>query len=139
MIDDDAGVTGFNRHLGMRLVEWAHEHCVMELTIEPRHLNRAGVVHGGVLTTLIDAVGSHAGNYAADPSERARSVTVALTTQFTGQAREGVLRAHGVKVGGGKQIFFAHVDIFAPDESLIAYGDITGRVFRTASSHPSSS
>ena len=90
-------IAGFNRHLGIQLIEWEQGHCVLELPIESHHLNRAGVVHGGVISTLIDAVGSHAGNYAEDGSLRPRSVTVAMTTQFIGQAKQGPLRAVGTR------------------------------------------
>lgn len=129
MTIQDYEVTGFNQHLGIRLVEWDQGRCVMELTIEPRHLNRAGVVHGGVISTLIDAVGSHAGNYASDPAQRQRSVTVALTTQFMGQAKQGLLRAVGTRTGGGKRIFFSRAEIHASDGTTIACGDLTGRRF----------
>lgn len=122
-------VTGFNKHLGIRIAEWESGHCVLELDVEDRHLNRAGVVHGGVISTLIDAVTSHAGNYAADPATRRRSVTISMSLQFVSEAKPGRLRAVGTRTGGGKRVFFARGEIFAEDGTLIACGDMTGRLF----------
>jgi uncharacterized protein (TIGR00369 family) len=129
MATHDSWLTGFNRHLGIQLLEWESGRCVMALPIEPHHLNRAGAVHGGVISTLIDAVASHAGNHAEDRARRPRSVTVSMTTQFVGQAAGGPLRAVGTRTGGGKRIFFARAEIYAPDGALVACGDVTGRVF----------
>ena len=125
----DYEFAGFNLFLGLELVEWEDGRCVMELPIEPHHLNRSGAVHGGVLSTLIDAVGSHAGSFSADVSQRPRSVTVALTTQFVGQAKQGPLRAIGTHTGGGKKIFFSRVIIEEADGNVVACGDVTGRRF----------
>jgi uncharacterized protein (TIGR00369 family) len=120
---------GFNQHLETQLVEWEEGHCVMELPIEAHLLNRSGAVHGGVISTLIDAVGSHAGKYNADPLQRPKSVTVSLTTRFLGLAKQDPLRAVGTQVGGGKRIFFSRVVVHAPDGTAVACGDVTGRRF----------
>ena len=129
MEDPSASLVGFNRHLGIRILEWEAGRCVMELPVEAHHRNRSGVVHGGVLSTLVDAVASHAGNHAADPAARRRAVTVTMNTQFVGQAMDGPLRAVGTRTGGGKRLFFARAEIFGPDGALVACGDVTGRVF----------
>jgi uncharacterized protein (TIGR00369 family) len=122
-------VTGFNKHLGIRIAEWESGRCVIELDIEDRHLNRAGVVHGGVISSLIDAVTSHAGNFAEDQSQRRRSVTISMSLQFVSQANPGTLRAVGTRTGGGKRVFFARGEIFGEDGALVACGDMTGRLF----------
>lgn len=129
MSDQRPGVTGFNADLGIQIEEWEPGRCVMALPVEERHLNRAGVVHGGVLSTLIDAVASHAGNFGDDPATRPRSVTVSLTVQFIGQARAGTLRIVGTRTGGGKRLFFARGEVFDRGGALVASGDITGRLF----------
>ena len=122
-------VAGFNKHLGIRIVDWQPGHCVMALDVEERHLNRAGVVHGGVISTLIDAVASHAGNYAANAAERVRSVTVSMSLQFVGQAKPGRLRIVGTRTGGGRRLFFARGEVYGADGALVACGDVTGRLF----------
>ena len=125
----DSRVVGFNEHLGIRVVEWEEGRCVMELPVTDMHLNRSGVVHGGVHATLVDAVASHGGNYAPSQDVRARSVTVSLSLQYIGQARRETLRAVGTRVGGGRRIYFARGEVFAEDGSLVASGELTGRLF----------
>jgi uncharacterized protein (TIGR00369 family) len=45
---------GFNVLLGYRLAEWREDFARLELALEAKHLNRSGVVHGGVLATMLD-------------------------------------------------------------------------------------
>lgn len=120
-------VGGFNQYLGLRIVEYEEGHCVMELPVEERHLNRSGIVHGGVLATLIDAATSHAGNHAPEVEDRPRSVTVAMSIQYLGQAKKGPLRAVGTRTGGGRSIFFARAEVFDAQGTLVAAGDMTGK------------
>jgi acyl-CoA thioesterase len=42
--------------LGIRLVEIADSHAVMEVTVDDRHRNYLGGVHGGLIATLVDTV-----------------------------------------------------------------------------------
>ena len=48
-------VVGFNAELGFRLTEWRLDYARLELTVAPKHLNRSGIVHGGVLATVCPA------------------------------------------------------------------------------------
>lgn len=52
---------GYHELLGMHVVEWEEKRVVVELTIEPKHLNRSGNVHGGVLASMLDSALSLAG------------------------------------------------------------------------------
>ena len=47
--------------MGYRLTEWSAERAVVELVVGPQHLNRSGVLHGGVLATLLDSALGFAG------------------------------------------------------------------------------
>src|SRR5260370_31814157 len=58
---------GFNVLLGYRLAEWREDFARLELVLEPKHLNRSGVVHGGVLATMLDVTLRHAGGHTAKP------------------------------------------------------------------------
>lgn len=121
--------------LGARLVSWRDGAATVELIVRPEHLNRSGIVHGGVLLTLIDQAGAYAGLYCAVPGRVRKAVTVDLDCRFTGQARAGVLRAEGVLVSRGRSLFFARTEIFGPDGERIAFGASTHR-YRAGSEHP---
>ena len=107
--DDETleALVGFNAELGFRLVEWEEGRAVMALDIQAKHRNRSGVLHGGVMATLIDAVCGYAGVWRPAGEPMAKALTLTLTTNFMGQCREGTVRAVAIRKGGGKRIFFA--------------------------------
>lgn len=114
---------GFNAVLGMKLVDWGPDRAVMELPIRTMHLNRSNALHGGVIATIIDAVCGYAGVWVPPGEARRKALTLSLTTSFTGQVREGVVRATAVKKGGGRNIFFATCDVHDEAGNLIAFGE----------------
>src|SRR5260221_4624257 len=75
---------GFNVLLGYRLAEWRDDFARLELVLEPKHLNRSGVVHGGVLATMLDVTLGYAGVFTAEPGRVRRAVTLSMTTSFLG-------------------------------------------------------
>ncbi len=127
--------SGFRQLLGYRVLEWRLDEAAITLTIGPRHLNRGGALHGGVIATLIDAAGGYAGCYCAVPGRVRRSVTVSLTTQFLTQTRTGVLTARARVRGGGKRLFVASVEVHDGSGTLIAVGEGVYR-YRTGSESP---
>lgn len=121
-------LVGFNATLGFRLVEWTPEHAVMELDIQEHHLNRSGVLHGGVMTTLIDAVCGYCGVWRPAGEPAAKALTLTLTTNYMGQIREGTVRARGVRKGGGRKIFFASGEVTDADGAVLAMGEGSYRI-----------
>lgn len=115
--------SGFRQLIGYRLTEWSDGHAVVHLVIGPRHLNRGGVIHGGVITTLIDAAGGYAGCYCGVNGHVRRSVTVSLSTSFLSQAISGTITATARVRGGGRKLFATSVEVTADDGRLIAIGD----------------
>src|SRR5690606_39315610 len=47
-------VTGFFQELGGELLEFEPDRAVIGLTLEKRHLNNAGNLHGGVVASLLE-------------------------------------------------------------------------------------
>lgn len=119
---------GFHDLLGYRRVSHREGEAVIELELQPRHLNRSGVIHGGVLMSLLDIVMADAGLYCSDPQSVRRALTLSLTTTFTGQCSGGVIRAIGVKRAGGRRIFNSTGEIRDQDDRLLAMGEGTFRL-----------
>ncbi|HWD23527.1 MAG TPA: PaaI family thioesterase [Burkholderiales bacterium] len=119
--------SGFHQLIGYRQVEWTREQVVLELEIGSRHLNRSGVVHGGVLSALIDIASSLSGCWTEDPRQRRRTMTLALTTNFTGQARGGVIRATGRVLASGDKIYTSAAEVRDAAGKLLAVGQGTFR------------
>ncbi len=124
----DASITpqalmGYHELLGMHVVEWEEGRAVVELTIEPKHLNRSGNVHGGVLASMLDSALSLAGLHCDVPGNIRRGMTLSLTTTFVGPARQGVLRATGTLRGGGQKTFMTSGEIVDEQGNLVAMGE----------------
>ncbi len=127
--------SGFFKLLDFRLVAWDEELAILELEVGPQHLNRAGVLHGGVLTSMIDIAGGFAGCYCPFPDRVRRAVTLSLTTSFSGQVTGGLVRAAGRKRAGGRKIFVATAEITDTSGAIIALGEGTYR-YRSGSENP---
>ncbi|MDH3472438.1 MAG: PaaI family thioesterase [Rhodospirillales bacterium] len=115
---------GFADLVGYRLAGWREAEAELTLAVEARHLNRGGVLHGGVLTTLIDTACSYAGCYTPEGATPRRAFTLSLTCQFIASVEAGaVLTARAERSGGGRQVFFARCDVRDQDGRLIGQGD----------------
>lgn len=92
---------------------------VYGLHVDDRHLNQAGMVHGGTLTALLDhALSTIAWEHAGKTS----CVTVQLNTSFLRSAKPGqTLSARGVVTHGSGSMLFLDGTLHADDE-LIATG-----------------
>lgn len=133
---------GFADLLGYELADWQEDYAEIKLEVQRKHLNRSGVVHGGVITTLIDTACGYAGNYCSVPGNVRRSLTLSLTTQFIAAAREGaLLSAKGRRIGGGRSVFFADCELRDQNGTLIGKGEGTFKYRRGSESpegHPPS-
>ena len=107
--------SAFQGLLGYRLALWEPDRAVIEYEVDAGHLNRSGVLHGGVLVTLLDTAAGYAGCHCAVPGRIRRTLTLSLTTNFVAPVRQGRLRVDGRRTGGGRRIFFAAAE--ARDDS----------------------
>lgn len=96
--------SGFMILIGYRMVEWCKDLAVIALDVRPDHLNRAGVVHGGIFTTLVDTACGFSATFCPYAGRVRRVMTLSMTTTFAGQASGGEIRAIGRKRGGGSRI-----------------------------------
>ena len=112
--------------IGYRLTAWSEGAAEISFEADDRHLNRAGLVHGGVLATAIDAACGFAGCYQAPPGQGRRALTLSLTTQYLRQVAAGTrLTATAKRSGGGRTIFFSSCEVRDPEGLLVATGSGT--------------
>ncbi len=123
MLDPLRHSGGFADLVGYRLAAWREGYAEVTLTLSPEHMNRSGVMHGGVLVTMIDAACGYAGCYAADPGQPRRAFTLSLETQFLASAEAGsTLTVKAEKTGGGRQIFFSRARVVDQDGRTVGQG-----------------
>jgi len=117
------------------LEEWRENFVRIRLRLKPHHLNRAGVVHGGVLATLLDHAGGFSGAYCTVPGNRRYGMTLSLTCNFVSQSKTGSLIATGQVERSGNKIFFARTKVETEDGVLVATGSSVHR-YRSGSEKP---
>ena len=127
--------SGFQRNTGYRFAAWSEGRAELVLPVRPRHLNRAGVVHGGVYMSLIDTACGFAGCHCPHPGRRRIAVSLTLATSFVGQCSGGTLRVVGEARGGGRRIFVATAEVFDDGGRLLALGEGSYR-YRRGSESP---
>lgn len=126
---------GFHSLLGYRQSRWEETEAVLELELQPRHLNLGGVIHGGVLTSLLDIAMAQAGTYCPFPGRMRKAITLSLTTTFTGQCSSGTIRVTGRKRAGGRRIFNSTGEVHDDQGNLLAMAEGTFRI-RSGSDRP---
>jgi uncharacterized protein (TIGR00369 family) len=119
---------GFNAHLRFRMAEWRTDYARVEAPIQEFFLNRSGVVHGGILSTILDATLGYAGIYPLEPGAAPRrAVTLTLTTSYIGQTKSGTLVCIAERRGGGRSVFMATGEVRDDHGTLLAIGEGTFR------------
>ncbi|MCG8391757.1 MAG: PaaI family thioesterase [Pseudomonadales bacterium] len=126
---------GFPGLIGLHFLEWEDGRAVLGLQIRKEHLNLGGVIHGGVLATLMDVAGACAGTYCPYPDRIRKAVTLSMTNTFTGQAGEGLIRAIGTRRAGGSRIYNSTMEVLDENGQLLAIGEGTFRL-RSSSASP---
>ena len=105
--------------------------CIMELG--PQHLNRQGMLHGGLAATLLDSAMGATGSLSVDPDGRHPFTTLSLTVNYVAPGRPGRVEAAGRIAGGGRSTLFIEGTLRHQDGTLIATA--TG-VFRKSRQEP---
>jgi uncharacterized protein (TIGR00369 family) len=104
------GSGAFARILDARLVgEPTPERAVVELAATDDHLNANGIVHGGVMMTLLDMAMATAVTRSLAPEERTASINI--QTSFLRSAQPGRLVATGKLIRRGRSVAFPEGEI----------------------------
>lgn len=117
----------FHGLLGIEMQHWEEGLARLVCTPGPQHANRSGIVHGGVMLSLIDQAAAYAGLWCSVPGNIRRAVTLDLDCRFTGQVAQGRLVAEGRVVTRGRNIFFCRTEVFDAAGTLVAFGASTHR------------
>lgn len=90
------------------------------LDITPDHTNRHGVLHGGIIATLLDSACGISGSMRADMATMPPMLSVSFTTQFLAPVSKGRVTAIGTVTGGGKRTMFIGAELTDEAGTLIA-------------------
>jgi len=110
----------FLASLGAHMEHWDEDSVEISLTIRPEHLNRQGVIQGGLVCSLLDTACGYAGISPTGDPDRAQGVTISLAINFIGSVRGGTVTAIGKVTGRGRKIYFSQAEIRSPEGHVIA-------------------
>lgn len=116
-------IPGARALVGYRIDAGAPEDPVrVTLVIEPKHANRNGMLHGGIIAMLLDAAcGFAASKHLGAGEALTPLVTLTLTTSFIAGADIGdTVTAIGTCSGGGRKIAYAAGEVTDQNGRVIA-------------------
>lgn len=131
MLEDDLAETirerfatsAFARWMGMELAHVTDGASEIHLAVETHHLNPGGIVHGGIIATMLDA--------AIGVALRTRlgfdrtHVTVNLSIGYLRPLRAGAMVARARAVHSGERVGYGEADLTDADGALLARGTAT--------------
>ena len=121
----------FLKLLGVKLHKMTNGQGVVSLSIEDKHLNTWGTVHGGALLTLVDAAMAIAAR-AADPDDRS-VVTIELKNMFM-QSPSGSIRVVGSILQRSVTLAFCEAKVYDEDNKVCCMATGTFKYFKKIAS-----
>jgi uncharacterized protein (TIGR00369 family) len=115
----EAAKSTFWGYVGCEAVSVEKGKAVISLEVQPHHLNVMGIVHGGVVTTLLDnAMGLAV--MLLDPP--ANTVTAQMNVHFLRSASGGVLTCEAVLIHQSRRTLTVQGSVAGPEGELLAWG-----------------
>ncbi len=102
---------GFLEHVNIAMVEEGDGRAIARLEVADQHLNRRGMVHGGVIATLVDTAIGRAIASVVGPD--ASIVTANLSIAFLAPCREEPIEATGRAVCRGRRLLYGEAEVLA--------------------------
>ena len=115
----------FNVEIGLDIIDWQPGRVRARLPYQKKLSAHDGIFHGGVLCTIIDAIGSGAVVAGHDFSLGSRFTTVAMSVQFMSVARGEDVIVEGVCLRRGRRLNFARGTVLSADGDILAEGTLT--------------
>ena len=122
-VQDIVHTAPYPKLIGLTIAALDIDRCRIELTLRHDHMQPFGIVHGGVLATLIDTATFWAA-FMRLP-EDSGLVNVDLKLNYLKAVTRGHLRAEGRCLRAGRQISYTVASVFDEAGDLIAHGTST--------------
>lgn len=124
---------GFSDHIGVEDIGFVGEQYKVGLQLRPDHLNGNGLLHGGVVSTLLDACMARVfflGLPKEEMNQLKYGVTVEMKTSFLRSASSGYVYALGTCIKRGKTICNTEGELFDEHNTLLAKSSGTMMIVR---------
>ena len=114
----------FLEHNSITVGDFGLGYSVLDVTLQTKHLQAYGVVHGGFLATVIDVAAFWA-VYCDLDSDSKGLISVDLKLNFLGAAREGTIHARGTRIKLGATLGYGMAEVKDDTGRLLAHGTST--------------
>jgi len=108
----------FANFLGIKLDELQHGSATLSLETREELTRDGGLIHGGVLASLIDTASAFATLTLIEPEQRA--VTIDLTVHYLRAVTGGTTKAHARALRAGRRVIVLSVEVTNQDGALVA-------------------
>jgi uncharacterized protein (TIGR00369 family) len=127
----DVPPPGFATTLGIEPTEFSERRAAFALTPGPEHLNPLGVVHGGILSTLLDSAMGCAVHTTLEAGET--YTTLELDVKFVRPvlAGQGLVTAEATVIHAGRRTATAEGRVVDADGRLYAHATTTCLIDRS--------
>jgi uncharacterized protein (TIGR00369 family) len=109
----------FEAAMAFEKVEWREGYVRLRVVLQPHHRNRQGLIHGGVVGSLLDSAGMFAGTFDPDAANGRRAVTVSTACQFIGSTQGDIVEAEGTLTRAGRSMYFSDAKVLAPETGAV--------------------
>jgi 1,4-dihydroxy-2-naphthoyl-CoA hydrolase len=106
--------SGMPEHFGIRITSAEKDKLVGEIDVDQRHLNKAGIVHGGALLAFADDLGG------LNIPEGFRTTTIESKSNIFHSCTPGRLTGIAVPVHVGRRTVVVQTSIYRSDGKLAA-------------------
>jgi len=111
--------------LDIKLEQLGRGEAEMSMVVQPKHLQTMGIVHGGVIASILDSVTWWAGFAAQRPDERGQIVSVDLKLNYLSALKSGRATAKSKCKKSGARLCYVVGEIFDETGRLVADGSST--------------
>jgi uncharacterized protein (TIGR00369 family) len=125
---DFLNASQFYRYMQMEALDAEDGRSSFRLTVKDDFKNLYGILHGGVIATILDSTCSIAVASLLEPGEF--SYTLDQRVNYIGNVRSGVLHGQGKTIHKGRKTAVSEGEIRDDDGNLIAFGVNTLFLFR---------
>lgn len=129
--------TGMSKHFGIRIVAADKDKVVGEIEADDRHLNPAGILHGGALMAFADELGGQAAGLNLPPGMR--TTTIESKTNFFRACPPGRITGEAVPLHVGRRSIVVQTSIYRGDGKRAAIVTQTQLVMPRESPDPQES
>ena len=119
---DELAYDGFDKHIGLEILSATPDEVVGRFEVTPQLRQPYGLLHGGVLCSVVETLGSVAG--ATWFGDRGQVVGTSNHTNFLRAVREGVLTATATPIHRGRTQQLWTVDVRDEEQRLVAKGEL---------------